>query len=348
MCVSHYNYLEHCVLDSECTKPDVFLLDHRFYYFDADTSRVHATAKFLRHAAQRAINRRNPSRLTTRNYTTMMENMEGNSSMIGFAAEGATISSIRSQGLPAASTIFDLKGPATQLSFDGEIPKYVFNKAGFRIYVPERFNFPAIDLILVKNKAAGRSKQKTAGLYPIQVTLNYSSHSDSEKSFFKKWEEWVKNFAVENISITETVFVWVTPDGGVSEAIKEDQLGFPHPEYTRRLISFEEVDSDIHKALVRIDGYPKPKQRKATASRDSSPALESPVATPPPAPTELPDSTGNTSTTGGSDPAMGNAPVPVSPGPTPTGPATSTGKRNLGQTGAGSEPDLKRRKGGSI
>lgn len=79
-----------------------------------------------------------------------------------------------------------------------------------QLFVPTRFNYEAIDGIVVM---LGKTS-KLIELYPIQITIA-DKHSDSEQMFFKKW--WPKYLrairkqlgTAYSISIT---FVWIYKD----------------------------------------------------------------------------------------------------------------------------------------
>jgi hypothetical protein len=238
------------------TPPDVRLLDHRYFYYE--NNKIHATGSFIVSAAQRILNEKSFHMLSVSDYLTMIENMKTNQSMIGFAAEGAVISSLHVGTTELGKALRpSLRKGAIPVAFSATYPHYNLQLEGFRMYVPDRFNFPAIDLLMVERIGViTRSNgMRTANVYPIQVTLSYTGHSNSETAFFKNWPDWSSQFDVENVKIVDIEFIWITPLSASSNNIAKDSLGFKHPAFRRRFISFGNVNAELDAVLKSVNAY---------------------------------------------------------------------------------------------
>jgi hypothetical protein len=67
--------------------------------------------------------------------------------------------------------------------------------------VPETFNYPAIDTLILH---IDNTKVK-AHLLPMQVTIA-KTHSNSEDHFFRHWSDWIRMLQNYEVSCT---FLWV-------------------------------------------------------------------------------------------------------------------------------------------
>lgn len=263
-CSRYYTNLEIAVRGSQCHRPEVRCLDHRYFYYDPKIKRIVPIAELVTSAAQWILNQRSLHLLAVPDYLMMIENMKGNPSMIGFAAEGAVISEVHVNGMRQVDS--KLK-TVVAVSFETETPTYQLDTEGTRMYIPDRFNYPAIDFLLVHRTGMIQKKQpREATVIPVQVTLNYTGHSNSEKAFFRRWADWKMQFVQEGIKVVEIIFVWVTPRRSTKKSIKKDSLGFVHPAYTRQLISFQAINKDLDRALQAVDAYPDQKHLKASPS----------------------------------------------------------------------------------
>jgi hypothetical protein len=321
--------LEEIVLFKDAEEPDIQILDHRYFYYEDD--KIYAIAPFLLKAAQRAIFRRDCHILTMVDYCKLIEKMKGNTSTIGFAAEGAVIASICVDGLPIIDKRFN--GPVTQRSFSGANPNFGtdLQAPGFYMYVPEKFNYPAIDMLLLKTNGTNKKRPASAVLLPIQVTLNYAGHSNSEKHFFGNIAHLLKELESRGVEITTIFFVWITPGGNIREKVKKDQLGFKHPAYTRVVVSFGDVHEQIEEALLNV-GIDSTKKATIRKGSEDSPELESPTGTPEPGDSDEDDATGGTTTRTSQNPRKRGPPSSATAGASTS---TTAKKLKTGQSKSG-------------
>jgi len=121
--------------------------------------------------------------------------------VVGFMIENAVLSSIRSIGLAINAEI--AKPMALRTLTDPPIFEMdVWDKPV--LYRPKPFNFKAIDGMIVliepdknakKNKNAKPTKPKLF-MFPIQITLSPSTHTDSQEKFFKEhYRKWTKDLS---------------------------------------------------------------------------------------------------------------------------------------------------------
>lgn len=139
-----------------------------------------------------------------------------------------------------------------------EIPPFHLLEKDSDLYlmVPSRFNYDAIDAILVKRtddktgkvkdkkvtgKTSGtnrtRAKKTAAGvihLFPIQVTIA-QKHSDSVSNFFSRWweqyrEALLQTFSAHSIKVT---FIWIdeAPQPRTTGTMPDGQHSRVHTEY---------------------------------------------------------------------------------------------------------------------
>lgn len=192
---------------------------------------------------------------------------KGSPTARGSMVEKAAIAAISEGGI---GSIQHLDAQPIVKTFTGVPPFHLLEANGdLFLMVPGRFNYEAIDAILVKrtdsndgtanrkkkekDKLAGkRKKAKTDAihLFPIQVTIA-REHSDSVSNFFDAWGQQyskalLKTFPFHSIKIT---FIWI------DKAPKPTTIGavpstFPHPHVDA---SFDIVHVPITSLLPNID-----------------------------------------------------------------------------------------------
>lgn len=259
MKLRYYLYLELCFRGAEVPHVDVRALDCRFFRYDSTERKILPVADFFLSAIQKVLSGESVTYLQMDDYLLVIENFKGNPSVIGFAAQGAVISAVHATGFRYVDkNLIGISGT----TFNEKVPSYVLNLAGTRMYIPDRFNYPAIDFLLVHRINNG--PRKAASIIPVQVTLNYSGHSKPEVSFFREWMQWVRPFQREDIKITKVIFVWVTPRPDSMQIMAENSLGFRHPAYTRQFVSFRTIDQELDRVLRDNRAYPEQKAVKAT------------------------------------------------------------------------------------
>lgn len=166
--------------------------------------------------------------------------LNSNPSVVGYFLEHAIIRSIATSGLPC----FDIVGPMAQLIFH-EFPRYdlSLDKA---LYVPRKFNFPAIDAIFLRLDHT----TKKAELFPIQITVQKGSHRNSEDHFFKDLPNWKPYLERYNIKIT---FLWIASGNQFQRTEKKAKARGRRdgsetkvwPNYESVVVPLHEVNCDV-------------------------------------------------------------------------------------------------------
>jgi hypothetical protein len=134
------------------------------------------------------------------------------------------------------------------IMFDGEFPDFNMERE-LVLYCPLKFNYRAIDGIIVRIAPVGVGERRKCFMFPIQITVA-RKHSDSEAAFFKHWGKWKSSFAENNIDI-EVEFLWITkedPDTSeVTEENRDSRSGpmLKHPNYSTRNIPLDVVSPEI-------------------------------------------------------------------------------------------------------
>ncbi|RPA73390.1 hypothetical protein BJ508DRAFT_313870 [Ascobolus immersus RN42] len=251
----YYSALEDIITMSETAIPHYKVLDHRYYYFDPLDDIIHAIAPFLQRSAQRALYKKPSSDLTMDDYNNIIYRMPSNRSVVGFAAEGAAIASIRESGL-SLRNYRQFSAPAEQISFEGfdiitaaDVPKY---GPMHQMFTPLRYNFHAIDFLLLSTNGGKTVAPTLADLAPVRVTLDYNGHSDSETKFFRNPKLFLgiqRVLKQAGVEVGSVVFIWMVPNGFGAIDVPANSLGFDHPAYTRVLICFNDVNPKIMEAL---------------------------------------------------------------------------------------------------
>lgn len=178
-----------------------------------------------------------------------MAYLSSNASVIGYFLEHAILRSIVTAGIPC----LDIIGPMPQIVFQ-DFPSYnlTHEKA---LYVPEAYKFPAIDAVLLYLN----HREKTAQLFPIQVTIQ-KTHRSSEEQFFNNWSFWsgsLGEYGEYKITVT---FIWVTSDQELKRRSQREKLRklrdgsekVVHPNYDSIFIPLNEVSSRVWKRYVEI------------------------------------------------------------------------------------------------
>ena len=174
-----------------------------------------------------------------------------NPSVAGFMIEHAVLASIAINGL----SYLPYSPSSIETSFfKGEIPSFDTSKDKTVLYIPQRYNFPTIDGIIVRTegieiKAGGKKPQQTQEeeetkpklfMYPIQITLNLETHSDSRTNFFNKWKTWTQNLSRFEV-LPE--FWWISPEEAWEKPHTKNKNNIP--DYVERNIPISFVNKWI-------------------------------------------------------------------------------------------------------
>src|SRR5438045_1657097 len=251
----HYKYIKAClsrqpVLDSSSNFPN--LVDHRYFYdeYTSNTFVANYTIGLGRNDVAAVLRERGENFVDTNFLESIYDNIN-NPSVAGFIIEQAILSSIGSNGLAVRDCI---NQPMTVVIFEKEFPKFRIDLIDTRVlYCPKKFNFRAIDGLIVAPKESqsrkknGKTNTKTQQekpklfMAPLQITLARETHPDSHKKFFDKWKEWTKG--LEQFDI-EVEFMWITPDPASSRDHLPKSL---RPFHKERNVKHEEVNQAIWK-----------------------------------------------------------------------------------------------------
>lgn len=175
-----------------------------------------------------------------------------NMSMLGFCVEQMVLSWMALRGCGFIEPRFGDR-PNTILvdTGSGILEDISLGQPGVVLYIPKRYNFPAVDAVLVST-APGEA----AAVYGIQVTIS-KTHSNSEELFFRNWETWLTNLDLPRAKITFG-FVWILEDRGLCpafEIVREKVITLRGqgkiicPDFRRLRITVQEVDRDIGSKL---------------------------------------------------------------------------------------------------
>jgi hypothetical protein len=237
-----------CLSNREVVAEARNYLDWRYFFAGSD-SIGHTTSEIARQIAGRHIRPQVglDEFLRSRWYDSMAR--APNRTALGFIVESMVISWIVAQGCVGAGNEFDARPkykffPASQPEIEGD--------EGFTIYIPQAFNFRAVDALLVHVDTSTRE----AIVVGVQITIA-KYHSESEEPFMRRWaiyEEQLKEFC-KKVSYR---FLWIHEELGnkpireeVAAVIKELKGGqrTVSPAYTRLRTTVQTVSPSIGRKL---------------------------------------------------------------------------------------------------
>jgi hypothetical protein len=180
------------------------LIDHRYFY-ELDDNKGQYTCSLIRDAVAEQLLAWNEDFADT-DFLTSLPNFIDNPSVVGFMVEHAVLSSIRSNGLAINAGIGDAMD-VRLLRGMSDIRTDITDKP--ILYRPQKFNFKAIDGIVVLIKSDGENTKKRLLIFPLQITLAPADHKDSRTQFFEEYGWWIKGRSNFNV---EVQFLWITPE----------------------------------------------------------------------------------------------------------------------------------------
>src|SRR3954453_3008194 len=120
--------------------------------------------------------------------------------------EHAILSSIRSNGLAISAEI----GKAMEVRLLKDLSDIKTNITGTAVlYRPKKFNFRAIDGMIVLIKPDKNNAKKKLLIFPLQITLAPADHANSRERFFKEYGWWITGLSNFDVEIQ---FLWITPE----------------------------------------------------------------------------------------------------------------------------------------
>ena len=224
----HFEHLSACVLNLPLQhRPDVY--DHRYLYFGAD-NKMHCVNNFVRGCVTDLLHKHNSSMMLEANWLNICRDCD-NPSVQGFLAENIVIAYIRNNGL----VVDELLKPDEFLIFaKGTEAAIVDKKSGTCIlYIPDIFNYKAIDLLL---RRVPTNKQSNVVIVPVQVTLQApAQHKKSIAQFFEGHKKWIGG-----ATKVAWHFVWITRKAG-DPKLHEADVANGIPAYTEHRLTFAKV-----------------------------------------------------------------------------------------------------------
>jgi hypothetical protein len=124
------------------------------------------------------------------------------------------------------------------------------------LYCPQKFNYRAIDGIIVRigPKPTTKQDKRKLFMYPLQITLAPDQHSDSHKTFLSDYKIWTDGLEKYDVELT---FLWISPKAAgptLHEPADRDNWPVHHEEYV--------PISQVHSELWAL--YERAKQRRQT------------------------------------------------------------------------------------
>ena len=253
----HYYYMKACIYGQPVQDLSINipkLVDLRYFYNEyndeLEESVGHYSCGVARNAVSGVLLKKRLDYHDTEFLNALPEYID-NPSVVGFMIEHAVLASIAINGL---SYLPYSLGSIETSFFKGEIPSFDTSEDKTVLYIPQRYNFPTIDGIIVRTegieiKTGGKKPQQTQEeketrpklfMYPIQITLNLEAHSDSRTNFFNKWKTWTRNLSRFEV-LPE--FWWISPEEAWEKPYTENKNNIP--DYVERNISISFVNKWI-------------------------------------------------------------------------------------------------------
>src|SRR5947209_6256374 len=138
-------------------------------------------------------------------FLTSLPDFIDNRSVAGFMIEHAVLSSIRSNGLAISAEI----GKAMEVRLLKGLSDIKTDITGTAVlYRPQKFNFKAIDGMIVLIKPDEKNAKKLL-MFPLQITLAPADHANSREQFFIEYGSWITGLSNFDVEIQ---FLWITPE----------------------------------------------------------------------------------------------------------------------------------------
>ncbi|CAB5179533.1 unnamed protein product [Rhizophagus irregularis] len=229
--------------------------DHRYFYIDDDNICYYVCGLVRDSMAEYLFEKREMEIFTNIKWISRISEFKNNPSVKGFFVEKACIASIFRNGLMANRVNF--KPGGMEFFYNEKEIKFSSNEEKCMFYLPCCWNQEAIDGLLIS-----QTKDK---LYvaPVQITLNKDNHSDSERKFFSSIWPNIKPTLSSFEDKLEIMFIWITHRSETDESVEcitkktRNKNHEINPNYTRVVIGFGNVNSDInrylHNQIVKIE-----------------------------------------------------------------------------------------------
>ena len=212
------------------------LIDHRYFY-ELDNNQGRYTCSLIRDAVGDQLLAWNQDFADT-DFLTSLPKFIDNRAVAGYMIEHAVLSSIRSNGLAVSAGI----KKAMEVRLLTNVYDIKTDIMGTPVlYRPKKFNFKAIDgMIVLINDGEGAKKKKLL-MFPLQITLAPADHKDSRQEFFKEYGSWIRD--ISNFDV-EIQFLWITPECLANQTYPASTIP-EWPEHQERYIPLQEVNQGI-------------------------------------------------------------------------------------------------------
>ena len=240
--------LQSCILKQEVPLLFPELCDHRYFVFRNQSGvRVGSyVCDIARDAAMRKLREYHAVNASEDIWLRYLEHFVGNQSMLGFLIEESCLSSISLRGLRIGMGLSPGMGIAAKW-FSQKVPVYSLEQ-GVTIYIPVKYNFRAIDALILNLDTV--EKRKKATIFAVQITIA-KSHSDSESKFFENWPQWcsgLDDYEVEFhfLLITDDMYhssKWWKEKTRPSRGAEAETI--VSPGYTSHRIPLSHVNKDV-------------------------------------------------------------------------------------------------------
>jgi len=196
------------------------MLDFRYFYYR--NGRGYTTCDFARQATANSL--RSVYDLAEFLTPKWFDSLPSGSNpvVLGFLIEEMLLSWISVYGFLGAHSTFKSKPDVVQL-FHDDLPQ-VSAVPGFTLYIPSKYNNPAVDAIMVPIDKA-RAQAVVAG---VQTSLS-DRHANTEEVFLRNWKWWEQMLLCDKVTF---VFVWLLEK--VGSGPPEASLPEPGPSRPRR------------------------------------------------------------------------------------------------------------------
>ncbi|CAG8624233.1 4022_t:CDS:2, partial [Scutellospora calospora] len=220
--------------------------DHRFFYIENEL--CHYVCGVARDCmADYLYEKKRMEMFTDIKWISCIEKFKNNRSVKGFFAEKACIASIFKNGIMANRVTF--KPNDIEFFCDEKEIRFSSNEGKCILYLPRRWNQEAIDGLLIS-----KTNNKLY-IAPIQITLDKSSHSDSEGIFFSNIWPNLKSTLSDFEDGLEIIFIWITSESDTDVEVEinsrktRNQTFEINPDYARVVMGFGNVNKDIDRYL---------------------------------------------------------------------------------------------------
>jgi hypothetical protein len=217
------------------------LVDHRYFFDEYDEDQHVSIANNACGIARNAVITEllaNKVDLSEKDFWSSLPKHINNPCII----EQAILSRISFSGLNITGK--DINTSMLVILFSNTFPKFRTDvTAQPLLYCPQRFNYRAIDGIIIRigSQPIAKKTRQQVFMYPLQITLAPDTHSDSHKTFFDDYGSWIDG--LEEYDVVPR-FLWISPRAAspkLHQPTDEDDWPAHYEEY----IPISQVSSNL-------------------------------------------------------------------------------------------------------